>query len=55
MTTTDACIQIAQGIKVLVAAGITDDFADTMAAMELTPAGGTPERSAILAELRKDN
>lgn len=53
MTTVEACVQIGQGIKVLIAAGVTDEFQAMIGATQLTLAGGTPEREALLAELRK--
>jgi hypothetical protein len=52
VSTVDAATIIGRAIKVLVDAGVCPAFNGTAAALDLTPAGGTDERRAILDALR---
>lgn len=51
LSTVEAVKRIAEGMKVLVDAGICEPFAAMTAGMSLTQLGGTPERLAMLDAL----
>lgn len=52
--TVTAARQIGKGLQVLIEAEVCSGFEAIQAALAATPEGATPERYAILEELRKE-